>query len=160
MICCQTLDNGAIATIRYDLMVMSGYYDGVTNGAFRCATCSRAFAFDMVAEDFELEVRIFVLAPIPGEAFAGLFQTPCLALSPTLPLFWHDLNIANEDELVAIEAAWAEFDHQRGEPQWIASGQAIDQPLRWRAVTTSLAERLPRLTQPHASLEAWQDCLP
>jgi hypothetical protein len=159
MACCQHRQDRRKATIRYDLMVGSGYYDGVTNGALRCAKCSRTFAFDMVAEDFELEIRVFAIAPLPTEAFEGLFQAR-LAPSPRMPLFWHKLaNKATEQENLAIASVWEELDRQRGEPTWLASGRAIHKPLWWRAVTPELAERIPPFKKSDGSLDRWQDCL-
>ncbi|MFO0895823.1 MAG: hypothetical protein U0836_00220 [Pirellulales bacterium] len=157
MACCQDWLDRHKATIRYDLMVVSGWYDGAINGAFRCAKCSRTFAFDMAAEDFELEIRVFAIAPLPGEAFERLFQAPCLA--GKRPRFRHDLAKATEQEKLVIATVWDELDRQRGEPTWIASGRAIDEPLWWRAITPELAARLPPLEKPDHSLDAWQDCL-
>ncbi len=103
MACCQDLQDRRKATIRYDLMVVSNWYDGAINGAFRCAKCSRAFSLDMAAEDFELEIRVFGIAPLPGEAFERLFQAPCLA--GKRPRFTHDLAKATEQEKLVLRHA-------------------------------------------------------
>ncbi len=45
-------------------MLITGYYDGATNGIVECQVCGRAYAFRTVAWDDEQEMRVFILSTV------------------------------------------------------------------------------------------------
>jgi hypothetical protein len=54
-------------------IVVTGYYDGPTEGVVECAACGMCFAFVLLDWDEQQDLRIFSLAPLP-ERFDVLMQ--------------------------------------------------------------------------------------
>jgi transglutaminase-like putative cysteine protease len=53
---------------------MIGWYDGLTAGMARCRTCDRVYHFEMVAWDFEHNLRIYGFKEISRQSYDAFLQ--------------------------------------------------------------------------------------
>ncbi len=61
---CEHIESASAERSPFGKMLVTGFYDGPTDGFVECRHCGRAYAFRKLAWDDEQDVRIYGLAPL------------------------------------------------------------------------------------------------
>jgi len=61
---CEHILSAGASLSPFGKMLVTGFYDGATDGFVECQHCGRAYAFRKLAWDEEQDVRIYGLAPL------------------------------------------------------------------------------------------------
>jgi hypothetical protein len=97
-LCGQAIAGGRATGSPFSKIVGFGYDDGPTTGVVRCAGCSDAYRFDVLAIDVDgiydigswdqgEELRIYALSPLPDGAFDQIVALLSTAEPPRWPIW-------------------------------------------------------------------------
>ncbi len=103
---CNHLEATSTDQSPLDRMLVTGYYDGPTDGFVECRECGQTYAFRKLGWDDEQDVRIFGLAPL-DQSLEQISR--------------HALKLADSNDVVRIvpplgDEAQRALDHLAGSP--------------------------------------------
>jgi hypothetical protein len=124
----QSLHEGCNFHSPFTKILGLGYYDGPTNGVLQVGTSGQIYRFDLVDELHNpegLDLRLFVLAPLPSTALVRLEHAYAPYWTPQWPLWvpiWHFPNPADRQ---AVEKLTDEVLQQAAPAEWVIATQDL-----------------------------------